>query len=195
MSAAEEENDESFIEGSKNKIKPWLCLLRAWESWRLFFITRRPHDEEGAPPPPPAPLAETDLKKHHKMADDGESKKKKKGGAATPSLKDCANCGAPEGTVPGSPAHSVCSRCKITYYCSVKCQKRHWKQGGHKQHCMTPEQRSASAAAAAAEESSPKRGVAAEEEEGDAPFAWKVWAAACRSWSAATAFIRRAWMS
>ena len=113
MSAAEEENDESFIEGSKNKIKPWLCLLRAWESWRLFVITRRPHDA-------PAPLAETDLKKHHKMADDG-------------------------GTVPGSPAHSVCSRCKITYYCSVKCQKRHWKQGGHKQHCMTPEQRSASA--------------------------------------------------
>ena len=94
-------------------------------------------------------------------------KKKKKDGAATPSLKDCANCGAPEGTVPGSPAHSVCSRCKITYYCSVKCQKRHWKQGGHKQHCMTPEQRSASAAAAAAEESSPKRGVAAEEEEGE----------------------------
>ena len=44
MSAAEEENDESFIEGSKNKIKPWLCLLRAWESWRLFVITRRPHD-------------------------------------------------------------------------------------------------------------------------------------------------------
>ena len=107
------------------------------------------------------------MKKHHKMADDGESKKKKKGGAVTPSLKDCANCGAPEGTVPGSPAHSVCSRCKITYYCSVKCQKRHWKQGGHKQHCMTPEQRSASAAAAAAEESSPKRGVAAEEEEGE----------------------------
>ena len=167
MSAAEEENDESFIEGSKNKIKPWLCLLRAWESWRLFVITRRPHDEEGAPPPPPAPLAETDLKKHHKMADDGESKKKKKGGAATPSLRDCANCGAPEGTVSGSPAHSVCSRCKITYYCSVKCHKRHWKQGGHKQHCMTPEQRSASAAAAAAEESSPKRGVAAEEEEGE----------------------------
>ena len=61
MSAAEEENDESFIEGSKNKIKPRLCLLRAWESWRLFFITRRPHDEEGAPPPPPAPLAETDV--------------------------------------------------------------------------------------------------------------------------------------
>ena len=108
MSAAEEENDESFIEGSKNKIKPWLCLLRAWESWRLFVITRRPHDA-------PAPLAETDLKKHHKMADDGERKKKKKGGAATPSLKDCANCGAPEGTVPGSPAQksSTCRKQSI----------------------------------------------------------------------------------
>ena len=100
---------------------------------------------------------------------DGGGKKKKKGTApgATPSLKDCANCGAAEGTVSGVVVHRPCSRCKITYYCSVKCQKRHWKQGGHKQHCMTPEQRSASAAAAAAEESSPKRGVAAEEEEGE----------------------------
>ena len=69
-------------------------------------------------------------------------KKKKDGAAATPSLKDCANCGAPEGTVPGSPAHSVCSRCKITYYCSVRCQKQHWKVGGHKKRCVPKEDRS-----------------------------------------------------
>ena len=62
--------------------------------------------------------------------------KKKKGNAATPSLKDCANCGASEGTVPGCPVHKPCSRCKITYYCSVRCQKQHWKVGGHKKRCV-----------------------------------------------------------
>jgi hypothetical protein len=31
----------------------------------------------------------------------------------------------------------------ITYYCSVKCQKEHWKQkGGHKQHCVAVADRS-----------------------------------------------------
>ena len=68
--------------------------------------------------------------------------KKKKGNAATPSLKDCANCGASEGTVPGSPIHKPCSRCKITYYCSVRCQKQHWKMGGHKKRCVPKEDRS-----------------------------------------------------
>ena len=66
----------------------------------------RTEDEE-LPPPPTA-----------------KKKKKKGGAAATPALKDCANCGAPEGTVPGCPVHKPCSRCKITYYCSVRCQKQ-----------------------------------------------------------------------
>ena len=73
---------------------------------------------------------------------------KKKGGGATPSRKDCANCGASEGTVPGVPIHKPCSRCMITFYCSVKCQKHHWKQGGHKQHCVATEDRSVAKAAA-----------------------------------------------
>ena len=75
-------------------------------------------DEEEPPPPPPT----------------SKSKKKKAGNAATPALKDCANCGASEGTVPGSPIHKPCSRCKITYYCSVRCQKQHWKWR-HKREC------------------------------------------------------------
>jgi hypothetical protein len=28
-----------------------------------------------------------------------------------------------------------CSRCKHVHYCSVECQKLHWKRGGHKQAC------------------------------------------------------------
>ena len=28
----------------------------------------------------------------------------------------------------------------MTYYCSVECQKKHWK-GNHKKYCLTPEER------------------------------------------------------
>ena len=65
-----------------------------------------------------------------------KSKKGKKGSAsATPSVRDCANCGAPEGSIPGVKKHSACSKCQITFYCSTKCQKQHWKKGGHKLQC------------------------------------------------------------
>ena len=70
------------------------------------------------------------------------TKKQKKGAAATPSLKGCANCGAGENTIPGIIIHLPCSRCKITYYCSVICQKHHWKEGGHKHNCVAMEERS-----------------------------------------------------
>ena len=40
--------------------------------------------------------------------------------------------------------HKPCSKCKVAYYCSVLCQKQHWKEG-HKQQC-------GGATAAAAEE-------------------------------------------
>jgi hypothetical protein len=73
-----------------------------------------------------------------------DTAKKKKGGAATPSLKDCANCGAPEGSIPGTPCHKPCSRCELAFYCSVMCQKHHWKEGGHKKHCVKKEDRSVS---------------------------------------------------
>ena len=98
-------------------------------------------------------------------------KKKKKGNAATPSLKDCANCGASEGTVPGSPIHKPCSRCKITYYCSVRCQKQHWKVGGHKKRCVPKEDRSVAkveaAEAEAAKAGKGRQAAAAEEGSGD----------------------------
>ena len=34
------------------------------------------------------------------------------------------------------PEHKPCARCTITFYCSARCQKKHWKEGGHKQHCV-----------------------------------------------------------
>ena len=30
----------------------------------------------------------------------------------------------------------ACARCKVIMYCNVNCQKKHWKQGGHKQECI-----------------------------------------------------------
>ena len=56
------------------------------------------------------------------------------------SYKDCAFCGASEGSIPGIVIHKFCSKCKMTYYCSVECQKKHWK-GSHKKYCLTPEER------------------------------------------------------
>jgi TPR repeat protein len=94
-----------------------------------------------------------------------KKKKKGNGAAATPSLKDCANCGAPEGTVSGVVVHKACSRCKITYYCSVKCQKHHWKVGGHQRHCVAPEQRSVANAEAGEAANTKKSDTAAAEEE------------------------------
>jgi len=64
------------------------------------------------------------------------NKKGKKGESAPPSLRDCAYCGASEGSIPGIPMHRACGRCEIVFYCGPKCQQWHWKAGGHKQHCI-----------------------------------------------------------
>ena len=58
-------------------------------------------------------------------------KSKKKGGG-TSCIRDCANCFAAEGSVQGVPVHNACARCLITFYCSKKCQKEHWKKGGQR---------------------------------------------------------------
>ena len=41
----------------------------------------------------------------------------------------CANCGV-EGVF-----KKRCSRCRAVSYCSVECQRKHWKKGGHKNVC------------------------------------------------------------
>ena len=52
--------------------------------------------------------------------------------------KMCANCLATDGQ------HGVtlkaCKRCKLVHYCGRACQAAHWK-AGHKQLCVTPEER------------------------------------------------------
>lgn len=48
-------------------------------------------------------------------------------------LRDCASCRAFE---PVGVNFKCCARCRVPFYCSVECQRRHWKQGGHKEQCM-----------------------------------------------------------
>eukprot|EP00035_Acanthoeca_spectabilis_P019135 m.415201 g.415201 ORF g.415201 m.415201 type:complete len:1655 (+) comp16823_c0_seq80:4298-9262(+) len=55
-------------------------------------------------------------------------------------------------------AMQVCDGCKRVHYCSRKCQKKHWVDGGHKRFCKTLAERgtiSVEAAEAAAEEGDP----------------------------------------
>ena len=79
------------------------------------------------PHPPPSAAAPTHVPTM-------TSKKKE----VNPETKECANCLAPEGR------HGVtlkaCIRCKATHYCGRACQTAHWK-AGHKQFCVTPEER------------------------------------------------------
>ena len=75
------------------------------------------------------------------------AKEKKK--HAVPSLRDCAWCGAPEGLK--CDAHKQCGRCKMTYYCSKGCQKKHWK-AFHKEGCTPLEERKKAANAASADD-------------------------------------------
>ena len=69
---------------------------------------------------------------------------------------ECGNCGRREQK---SAPLASCSRCKLVAYCSQDCQAAHWRRlpGGHKQFCLTLEQRTP----AAAEEASPKGASAA----------------------------------
>ena len=71
---------------------------------------------------------------------------KKDKGAAAPEDEECANCCAKGSTKKGQGAGALtltlCPKCEITTYCGKLCRKAHWK-AGHKQHCLTPEERRA----------------------------------------------------
>ena len=99
--------------------------------------------------------------KPHKEPLSSLSAKKKKGSATTPSFREYANCGAPEGSIPGIPTHHACGRCLITYYCGKDCQKEHWKKGGHAKECRKLKEEAS--AAIAADAPPPLDGSAAEE--------------------------------
>jgi hypothetical protein len=43
----------------------------------------------------------------------------------------CTQCGEIQ------PHLRCCARCRKAWYCSKACQKKHWKEGGHKEQCKT----------------------------------------------------------
>ena len=55
-----------------------------------------------------------------------------------PETQVCAHCLAPDGQ--HGVALKACIRCKATFYCGRACQTAHWR-AGHKQFCVTPEER------------------------------------------------------
>ena len=56
--------------------------------------------------------------------------------AATTQTCSWAACGA---ELSGeAAAKNRCGRCKRVYYCSRRCQKKHWKEGGHREACEEP---------------------------------------------------------
>ena len=57
--------------------------------------------------------------------------------------------------------HKPCSKCKVAYYCSVLCQKQHWKEGGHKQQCGGGDSSSSRGGSGAADAPTPEEEVLA----------------------------------
>ena len=93
---------------------------------------------------------EKERRKIQRENDGGTSCSAGNAACGSSSRSDCAWCGAKEGSIPGILKHHQCGRCKLAFYCSESCQKRHWKEGGHKHNCVAPADRKASAALDAA---------------------------------------------
>ena len=93
---------------------------------------------------------EKERRENERENDGGTSCSAGNAACGSSSRSDCAWCGAKEGSIPGILKHHQCGRCKLAFYCSKNCQKRHWKEGGHKHNCVAPADRKASAALEAA---------------------------------------------
>ena len=55
-----------------------------------------------------------------------------------PSLRDCAHCGAAEGSIDGAPTHRACGRCGLAFYCGKPCQTAHWNRKIHLRSVVPP---------------------------------------------------------
>jgi hypothetical protein len=68
---------------------------------------------------------------------------KGKGGKGKGGGDDAVRCA----TGCGKPGTKRCNGCKAVFYCSVECQRIHWKQNGHKAACKKTQDRVAAAMA------------------------------------------------
>ena len=69
--------------------------------------------------------------------------------------EECSNCAASLGA--DGSALKKCSKCKLVLYCSQACQLQHWRDGGHKRFCLTPEERAKPSPAVLTEDPAPKK--------------------------------------
>jgi hypothetical protein len=76
----------------------------------------------------------------------GDAKGAGKGGKGKGSGDDAIKCA----TGCGKPGTKRCNGCKAVFYCSVECQRIHWKKNGHKAACKKTQARVAAALASAA---------------------------------------------
>ena len=104
------------------------------------------------PPSPLPPSEAVDDVENEEQKDEDVDEQQQQRQKATPPVevdRSCANCGAAEESAnSGATTHRPCSRCKAAYYCSVKCQKEHWK--AHKLTCVAPSATPMASAASAA---------------------------------------------
>ncbi len=74
---------------------------------------------------------------------------REEGGQGGSHPRDCAHCGAAEGSIDGTPTHRACGGCGLAFYCGKPCQTAHWNSGNHRRYCVKPSQRRVATAAAA----------------------------------------------
>jgi hypothetical protein len=77
-----------------------------------------------------------------------------KGGKGKGGGEDAVRCA----TGCGKPGTKRCNGCKAVFYCSVECQRIHWKQNGHKVACKKTQARVAAAMDSAAGGAPTRRG-------------------------------------
>jgi hypothetical protein len=77
-----------------------------------------------------------------------------KGGKGKGGDDDAVRCA----TGCGKPGTKRCNGCKAVFYCSVECQRIHWKQNGHKEACKKTQARVVAAMASAAGGAPTQRG-------------------------------------
>jgi hypothetical protein len=80
------------------------------------------------------------------MERDSTSKGAGKGGKGKGGDSDAVKCA----TGCGKPGTKRCNGCKAVFYCSVECQRIHWKKNGHKVACKKTQARVAAAMASPA---------------------------------------------
>ena len=84
-------------------------------------------DREG----PPEPALELLVSDTGAAADTGDS-------PAGTRVCAWAGCGRQLSADPRPGEQSKCGRCKRSFYCDQRCQKKHWREGGHKEECVEP---------------------------------------------------------